>query len=766
MQQNLSKQPKKYGYLSHLAGFFGFLNYILCTALLFLILPLPQARSNDAGEKNQHDAGSPHPHIQDGAMINPNDADAVLTVYTIDPPADISGDWECAVVDDGVKRLNNRELVWKAIKLPEDNARVCTGSLVRLRRTIRVIKSLWDEPLGIGLGPIHGAYTVKVDGTQIGIYGTLDPLDEKPFRGAGYSLPPSVLDDGVIEIEIDIANYADVLLADPFILLMKRGPLLLGRMPEVADRAVFTARASIAFDIVGAVAVNLLFILVAMYHGLIWLMRPSLRGYLWFGLMTLFADTWLTIVTISGTELLPLPSDWTLILNNLVGSFVNVVLIQFFWYFVEDKPPNRSWRIAQYILMAIAFVGFIPQYGISLTVSAPVIVVKLGILPWCIWFLVNSVRHGNRQAKVILVGLVLAVLGAPIEVYVEKQGIFLPINPGQIAFLLFVITMAIALAAQFSRTLSDIEARTKELAETNEAITRFVPYGFLHVLSRRSVREVQRGDSRLCRMAVLFCDIRGFTTLAESLGPAQTFGFLNEYLGKMEPHIHAGGGFVNQYYGDGLMALFQESADGALRAAIGMQRSLVGFNQERAQKNQPPVKIGVGMHMGQLMLGTIGGGDRLDASVIGDPANTTSRIEGMTKMYQTSILLSGELVNNLTIDVKTYLQQEKIFLRHIDDVKAKGRNSATALYEVVDTTIDQSAQYKQTNQSYFENARALYRAGKFTEAGQIFSALIPYGDGASQLLAERCRGLEQAQLLAQQHGTHMAWDGIYQMTEK
>ncbi|WP_445240301.1 adenylate/guanylate cyclase domain-containing protein [Microcoleus vaginatus] len=107
-------------------------------------------------------------------------------------------------------------------------------------------------------------------------------------------------------------------------------------------------------------------------------------------------------------------------------------------------------------------------------------------------------------------------------------------------------------------------------------------------------------------MTVLFSDIRSFTTISEAMTPQENFSFINSYLSRVSPVIRAHQGFIDKYIGDAIMALFPESADDAVRAAVEMQKQVIIYNQDRLRSNYPLIVIGIGLHAGHLMLGTIG----------------------------------------------------------------------------------------------------------------------------------------------------------------
>ena len=202
------------------------------------------------------------------------------------------------------------------------------------------------------------------------------------------------------------------------------------------------------------------------------------------------------------------------------------------------------------------------------------------------------------------------------------------------------------LAGQIAFALANaaLYAETQGLKEASE---RFVPKRLLEVLGRRDIRDVAVGDSVEGTMTVMFADIRRFTSLSEGMTPKQTFAFVNEYLRRMEPLIAAHGGFIDKYIGDAIMAVFPNEADDALRAGRAMLEAVDVYNVEHRELRLPHLQIGIGLHRGPLMLGTVGGSQRMDGTVIGDTVNLASRIESMTKTLGTPLLFSAQLRGSL-----------------------------------------------------------------------------------------------------------------------
>ncbi|MGK7923913.1 MAG: AAA family ATPase [Spirulina sp.] len=288
------------------------------------------------------------------------------------------------------------------------------------------------------------------------------------------------------------------------------------------------------------------------------------------------------------------------------------------------------------------------------------------------------------------------------------------------------------LAAQAAISLENAQLYNN-IATLNTAYERFIPSQFLSFLEKKSIVDVKLGDQVEREMTVLFSDIRDFTTISEQMPPAENFAFINEYLGYMEPQIQACGGFIDKYIGDAIMALFPNSADSALQGAIAMLEALKKYNRVRQKRNLKPLHIGIGLHTGRLMLGTVGGLGRMDGTAIGDAVNLSSRVEGLTKTYGVSLLIThktlASLNNSLEYD-----------LRFIEQVKAKGKAKAVGLFEVFSADPPELREGKIATKDKFERAVMLFHWRSFPEAARLFQECLQYydGDRAAKSYLERC----------------------------
>jgi len=321
--------------------------------------------------------------------------------------------------------------------------------------------------------------------------------------------------------------------------------------------------------------------------------------------------------------------------------------------------------------------------------------------------------------------------------------------------LLALVIKELRRSLQQVKTLaSETEQINKELSKTNAAYRRFLPFEFLNALKRESIIHVQLGDHIELQMSVLFSDLRSFTTLSENMTPQENFHFLNNYLSQMGPTIRNNRGFIDKYIGDAIMALFQHEADDAVKAGIAMLQALHEYNLTLTQAGHVTIQMGIGIHTGLMMLGTIGEQHRMETTVISDAVNLASRLEGMTKLYGVPLLITEQTRDNLR-------QPELFSMRIIDRVKAKGKRKPVTIFEVYDADPPSLRQLKDTTRPQFEQGIAEYQSRNFANAKQCFAACraLNPADVAAQLYIERCEYYLKV-------GFEQEWDGVTQLEFK
>lgn len=303
----------------------------------------------------------------------------------------------------------------------------------------------------------------------------------------------------------------------------------------------------------------------------------------------------------------------------------------------------------------------------------------------------------------------------------------------------------------------ELRKQQKKLAEQqriNAVTSKFVPTAFLQSLGRKDIMEVQLGDAIEQEVTVLFSDIRDYTTLSEKMTPEENFSFVNAFNKRMGPVIQQNQGFVNQYLGDAIMALFQASPKDALQAAIQMQQTLQQYNQEREVKKLQAIRMGIGFHTGSLIMGIIGDEKRMDAATISDAVNIAARIESLTKHYGVSILLSEDSYQQIP-------EKEHFHFRYLGKVIVKGRQQPVGIYECFDGDKPAQIDLKKQTLDVFQTGLDQYFKQSFSKAKQSFeeTLLINPTDGPAQFFQEKADYYIE-------HAVPIDWTGIEKMEQK
>jgi class 3 adenylate cyclase/PAS domain-containing protein len=326
-----------------------------------------------------------------------------------------------------------------------------------------------------------------------------------------------------------------------------------------------------------------------------------------------------------------------------------------------------------------------------------------------------------------------------LEIHYPDQIVSLEVSTTPIRDETGQISQAIAAFQDISdrkKAEAEREQYTQELYQLNEAFSQFVPRQFLHSLARKNIAEIQRGECVKKQMSILFADIRSFTTLSEQMTPEDTFKFINGYLRRMEPAIINNGGFIDKYIGDAIMALFEGSADGAVKAGVTMLNTLADYNVKRQRSNRQPIEIGIGINTGNLMLGTVGGNSRIDTTVIGDAVNLSARLQELTKVYQTPLLISHNTFACLE-------EPMKYALRVIAQEQVRGKAQTVGVFEVFETDPASQKQAKLETKPIFEAALIHHYTGAMEKAKSLFNQCLQKNpsDRVSQIYLQRCASI-------------------------
>lgn len=288
---------------------------------------------------------------------------------------------------------------------------------------------------------------------------------------------------------------------------------------------------------------------------------------------------------------------------------------------------------------------------------------------------------------------------------------------------------------------------------------------FQHYLSPEVINQMlehpekmQLGGVRR-ELTVLFSDVRGFTTISESLSPERLCELMNDYFTPMTSLILRSGGVLDKYIGDAIMAFWgapvplPHHADSAAQVALDMLRALDKVKQDFKNKQFPPIEIGIGLNTGPMSVGNMGSNERFTYTVMGDAVNLGSRLEGLTKDYGIQIMISEYTQKQLT--------PGRFFTRDLDHIRVKGKLEPVHVYELMRPESFRSLQDLQSFIENFHAGRRAYQDKRWDEAIRCFNACLlqrPH-DGASALYVERCTAYRD-------HPPIENWDGVYTFKHK
>jgi adenylate cyclase len=336
------------------------------------------------------------------------------------------------------------------------------------------------------------------------------------------------------------------------------------------------------------------------------------------------------------------------------------------------------------------------------------------------------------------------VLG--LNLYSYQQGIVLPLA-SLLATLLSVYLFNIAYGYF-------VESKNKRLI--TGLFGQYVPPELVDEMAQNPANFNMEGESR--ELTILFSDVRGFTTISESLDAKTLSEFINAFLTPFTQVIYDHRGTIDKYMGDCIMAFWgapikdENHARHGLQSAFEMLKAMELLNAQFIQKGWPPIKVGIGLNSGRVSVGNMGSEIRLAYTVMGDAVNLASRLEGITKEYGAAIIIGHD----------TRLQLPDLIAREVDKVRVKGKDIPVQIYEPLgfDGTVSEE---QLAALALFENALNAYRMQDWAAAQSQFEYLMQHypatGEVLYPLYLERIAHLRDNPPGAQ-------WDGSFTFTKK
>jgi adenylate cyclase len=459
---------------------------------------------------------------------------------------------------------------------------------------------------------------------------------------------------------------------------------------------------------------NVIYIFFGLFHLFFFIRWTEKKYNLYFGIFSIA----ISLYFLSFSNIAFETFEDTRILIYFAYTSQPLALMSFILFLYDYFYPSRSFSyfikyvILSNLLIILAFSIFAVNFYLTFLYLWYILIIPQ--ILFIFYFIINATRKGLKDsipmASSILVILLFVIWEILDTVFFQTGTKFL-----QFAYFGFIISMVIILANRFIEINWETLRLNIELTRQRDSFSKFVPIQFLDLLGKHSAGDISLGECKLKEMTILFADIRDFTSLSESMTPEENFRFINSYLKRMSPVIEKNNGFIDKFIGDAIMAIFHLPEDG-LNASIEMIYALVSLNDSRRSSGYRPLKIGIGLNTGMLMMGTIGHQDRLSTTVIGDTVNLAARLESLTKEYSVPILVSEFSVSKLK-------QPESFCLREVDGVIVKGKSHSIKIFECFQNDPDKLKEIKNISKSHLAEAIALFESKNYKAALDKFLKL-------------------------------------------
>lgn len=273
------------------------------------------------------------------------------------------------------------------------------------------------------------------------------------------------------------------------------------------------------------------------------------------------------------------------------------------------------------------------------------------------------------------------------------------------------------LGDRFNMMAGSIRQYLHEVTKLSSSYFRFVPQQFLKVLGKTNMTEIHLGQQQNKQMTILVCNMRDFSKFSTQLTTEENFLFINSFLKQFGPIIREYGGFTSRYLGAGMLSLFPNDPDAALKAAMHLRAKLELYNEWRSNVPYEPIDIGISVHSGDVMLGIIGEEQRMEGSVVSNHVDLTLDLEKLSATLGVTILFTKD----------TLQMMKKSFpgeYRSLGAIHMNDEHPPMELYDLYEGDTEHIRRLKHETKEQFETAVEYFRNGRFYDAREGFVAVV------------------------------------------
>ncbi len=382
-------------------------------------------------------------------------------------------------------------------------------------------------------------------------------------------------------------------------------------------------------------------------------------------------------------------------LNFMMRYLTFPLPIIFFTVFLK-RALKICFKIPYWLIVGVSFVYALSTLVLPPNISSSILIYYQFFSVFCILYgivipIAGLIKKRNLAVWILAALIIIFIFGAyDLAValgIITKDSFFIHVGSVFSVVLLSIMTLD-----EYANSIKKIQDLNTEMSLINKSLIRFVPDGLVGLLHKNSITDVKLGDNAELKMPILSIDIRSFTHTCEKLAPNEVFNLLNKYFALVAPIVRRYNGIITKYLGDGFFALFPDGADSALLCGMKIQKVIA--ENKIAPPNLPPLRIGIGIDFGELLLGTIGNVQRMDSIIISNSYHIANMLQESTKRYISSIIISDRVFAALK-------DPNRHYIRPIQLVKTIS-NEEIFLFEVYDCDDAPVRELKHRSQGYIE----------------------------------------------------------------
>lgn len=606
--------------------------------------------------------------------------------------SEIDGTWSLYnqkyILSDNVQNLKSDGEMYFSGSTPrlKDNGEYLFGSI---KQTITVIP---DKNYSLYISGILSSSKIWIDNSCLGEYGEIGYSLNESTPSIKRSIINFIPEKETIDIVIEFSNFH---FKSKFLFKW----IVYGESRDIID--LYIKNQSKDYFTTG------LLIICSILFLLMFIINIKNKYNLYFALFTLsygIRSYLMKNTTIQG--ILPW-FTWTM--EYQLNKASEIWALTFIILFLEALYPKefRSLFIKIFTIIAFlsSFLAFIPleyfnRYNILTLMHIEILISGVYIISR----LIRSVRNSRQLSVAALISMALFFASIVFDIIANTTILLFEYYSAQFVIIV-VVTMFMMMGKRISEMTDYVIEKQRINLDIKDVFSKFVPINILQNLNNGELEDRPAGEYTVEPLTMIFIDIRDFTKLSEGLSPQDNFTMINRFYDIVGSQVNINGGYIESYGGDGVKAIFQCAPDNAIKCA---------YNISDKVALSSGIKIGLSIHFGKVVLGTIGGEDRIQATAVSDVTRILGSMDQFNSKMGIEILITKIVYTLSTLTNDNVLSLGSIII--------EGEDEPISLYQIIPSTYQIEPLFKEA----FENAISMLKVKNYPKAYGYFALALQY----------------------------------------